>query len=169
MTESVTCSGRVDLRKALAAIKRERPAVAYIFWTHNDRKNDDELPLIEVPDGTVLIIELFSGLPRLHMAAGRVVLRACSVWGNAITVHGGELHVVTDGNNRKVTVNVEPHEDRDPRVTTRAEDALPSSRLRVWDRRSDAETPPVVEMDDRGIPTAWKVAPVPVQGIRNWF
>ncbi len=140
-----SCAGRVELRNALAAIKRHKPQVATIMWSFRKRKSDDDLPAIEVPDGTVLTIFTLSGIPRFRLVSGRVVFVACSAWGNVFQVHGGELHVRTDGADRKVTIDAEPG----MRVTTTADEIGPGSRLHMW--RLD----PVVVQDRDFTPLSW--------------
>ena len=99
---------RAGLVRALAAMKRTRPPLFTIEFWHNPRRSVADLPPIIVPAGTVLLVRTRAGLPMLRVTAGRVVFSARSVFGNAVTVHGGQVHVCTDGNGRKVTVTIEP-------------------------------------------------------------
>lgn len=124
-------TSKTELSRALARIRRERPARAVLTWTHNDRTRATDLPEIAVPEGTILTIIVWSGIPFLHVQSGRVVYRAYSSWGNSITVHGGEVHIVTDGGNRKVTVTVEPTEGKpEPVVTVEPGEYAGGTRLR---------------------------------------
>lgn len=159
-TETVpayACSGRVDFRAALSRIARERSAMVDVVWTHNDRKSSENLPDINVPDGTILRLTVFSGLPRLVLTSGRLIFRAHSAWGNALTVQGGHAHVITDGADRKVTINLRPDLDRSAEVTTAAGEVGPGSRMFVWGPHAPTGNRPIiVPVSDAGLPESWQ-------------
>lgn len=126
--------GRVAMRIALKQIDKEKPAVAVITMRYSDRHSSDSMPDIRPPDGTILEIDTRSGMFHHKVIGGRVMFRANSSWGNSITVNGGDVHIVTDGMSRKVTVDIAPDDPADPPVVTVSrEDAEdPRSRIRAY-------------------------------------
>jgi hypothetical protein len=82
-----------EARKALAAIKRDRPPLAALIISYNRRRSLDNFPTVVAPPGSILIVEVHSGIPHVRVVGGRVVYRAASGWGNVIEVERGQVHV----------------------------------------------------------------------------
>jgi hypothetical protein len=166
---------KTTFTKALAELKREKPERRTIEFRYNARRSNKDLPVIHVPEGTVLTIRTHSGIPSLKVGSGRVVFQAFSSWGNPIDVLGGQVHVCTDGvwkgslcsTPRKVTIHIEPAESLpDPVVTASPGEQGERSRLHFWDRRlphipwdeRDSRRLPELETDEQDVPLAWSEA-----------
>ncbi len=156
--------GSVAARKALARIKRDKPSVAALTLTYSRNKRSDAFPDIHPPEGTVLAVTTRSGFYSLPITGGRVVVRAHSSFGNPVHISGGDVHIVTDGGRRKVSVTVAPDDpEHPPNVSIGEQDAADAAdpdirtRLRIYDERARAIITPTVRVagsDD--IPTEWK-------------
>lgn len=134
------------LRQALAKIRRQKPSTTTIRWSYNKKARDGDLPVIEVPEGTVLMFAIYSDIPFLHLGSGRMVFRALSSWGNSLTVHDGAEAHITTAPGIKVTINIGDHAT----VTTDIDGNQRYDRLRYWPRT------PIAEVETtRGFPSHW--------------
>lgn len=158
-TMLLRADGRVTMRDALRQLDKERPARAEIVMTYNDKHDDHDMPQIRPPDGTVLIIENRSGFFQHEIVGGRVVVRANSSFGNPIKVRGGDVHIVTDGMSRKVSIDIEPDDpERPPVITIGEEDAAdPRSRINAWMYRAKP-TLSARSHDSDDAPVGWSEA-----------
>lgn len=60
---------------------------------------------IHVKSPNTLHIEVWSGIPNLHVRSGHVTVTFHSTWGNVITVHeGASAHIVVPSRGTKVTI-----------------------------------------------------------------
>jgi len=156
--------GSVAARKALAQIKRDKPPFAELALEYSRTKKSDDFPDIHPPEGTVLAVTTRSGFYRLPITGGRVVVRAHSAFGNPVDISGGDVHIVTDGGDRKVSVAVNPDDPaHPPNVSIGEQDAADAAdpdirtRLRIYDQQARAMVTPTVRAagsDD--IPTEWR-------------
>jgi hypothetical protein len=165
---------KTTFAKALTELKREKPERRTIEFHYNARRSNKDLPVIHVPEGTVLTIRTRSGIPSLKVGSGRVVFQAFSSWGNPIDVLGGQVHVCTDGCSRKVTIHIEPAEGLpDPVVTASPGEQGDGSRLYFHDPRLPrlpfleyrSRRLPELETDTNDVPLAW-LTPWPKSGVR---
>lgn len=63
---------------------------------------------IHVKEPNTLHVEVWSGIPHLHVRSGQVTVTFHSAWGNVITVHeGAHAHIVVPNSDTKVTVLIE--------------------------------------------------------------
>ncbi len=156
--------GSVAARKALARIKRDKPPFAELTLEYSRNKKSDDFSDIYPPEGTVLAVTTRSGFYSLPITGGRVVVRAHSMFGNPVDISGGDVHIVTDGNDRKVSVTVNPDDPaHPPNVSIGEQDAAGAAdpgirtRLRIYDQQAGAiVTPTVRAAGSDDIPTDWK-------------
>lgn len=156
--------GSVAARKALTRIKRDKPPFAELTLTYSRNKKSDDFPDIHPPEGTVLAVTTRSGFYSLPITGGRVVVRAHSSFGNPVHISGGDVHIVTDGGDRKVSVTVAPDDpEHPPNVSIGELDAADAAdpdirtRLRIYDQQANATiTPTVRPAGSDDIPTEWK-------------
>ena len=144
-----------EMKKALAAIKRGKPARAVIDVSCPKAFSLENFPVIHPPAGTVLNINVRSGIPDVTVAGGRVVVSSNSGWGNVVNATGGQVHIRTDGGDRKVTVHIEPADPAHPPVvTTSIGEQSPGHRMYIRD--SDSLPELETSRDAAGdIPTSW--------------
>jgi len=158
--------GSVAARKALARIKRDKPPFAELTLEYSKNKKSDDFPDIRPPEGTVLAVTTRSGFYRLPITGGRVVVRAHSAFGNPVDISGGDVHIVTDGGDRKVSVAVNPDDPtHPPNVSIGEQDAADAAdpdiraRLRIYDQQAGAiVTPTVRAAGSDDIPTDWRTS-----------
>jgi hypothetical protein len=156
--------GCVAARKALAQIKRDKPPFAELTLEYGRTKKSDDFPDIHPPEGTVLAVTTRSGFYRLPITGGRVVVRAHSAFGDPVHISGGDVHIVTDGGDRKVSVTVDPDDAaHPPNVSIGEQDAADAAdpdiraRLRIYDQQANAIiTPTVRAAGSDDIPTDWR-------------
>lgn len=155
------CDTPTDLRKALATIRRTRPAQASIEirTRAGSRTRWSNMPDIRPPSGTVLFMDVTSGFATLNITEGRVVCRPRSRWGNPINVSGpAEVHLdMPDlADQPKVSVVVcEGPKGVLPTITMNSAGLHENSRLTVWNRGVDVDVQ-VVDVDqDTGAPATW--------------
>jgi len=163
-TRHYQADGSVAARKALARIKRDKPPFAELTLEYSRTKKSDDFPDIHPPEGTVLTVTTQSGFYGLPITGGRVVVRAHSAFGNPVHISGGDVHIVTDGGDRKVSVTVTPDDAaHPPNVSIGEQDAADAAdpdiraRLRIYDQQANAIiTPTVRAASSDDIPTDWR-------------
>lgn len=156
-----------ELRVAARRIREERPKLAYLkVWENSSsRKTFTNPPTFRVPEGTVLVVETFSGIPTIKVGSGDVIFRPGSAWGNVAEVYGGRVHIdpkdpsllpaAMHGRQAKVTVNVVAGRGDAPTLTGTSACVGPDARCSVYgpDGRIDIEV--CDDVDDEGNPVAW--------------
>ena len=165
-TSHYQADGSVAARKALAQIKRDKPAFAELTLQYSRTKKSDDFPDIHPPEGTVLTVTTQSGFYGLPITEGRVVVRAHSAFGNPVHISGGDVHIVTDGGDRKVSVTVTSDDAaHPPNVSIGEQDAADAAdpdiraRLRIYDQQAHAiVTPTVRTAGSDDIPTDWRAS-----------
>lgn len=159
-----------ELRGAARRIREERPALAYLkVWEDSSsRKTFTNPPTFRVPEGTVLVVETFSGHSKIKVGSGDVIYRPGSAWGNTVEVSGGRVHVdprdpsllpaAMHGQHAKVTINVVDGQGEPAKVTGTSACVGPDARCSVYgpDGRIDLEVCDDVDAD--GNPVAWSPA-----------
>jgi hypothetical protein len=157
----------VELRAAARRIREERPKLAYLkVWEDSSsRKTFTNPPTFRVPEGTVLVVETFSGIPTIKVGSGDVIFRPGSAWGNVAEVSGGRLHIdpkdpsllpaAMHGRQAKVTVNVVEGRGDAPTLTGTSACVGPDARCSVYGPDGGIDLEVCDDVDDEGNPVAW--------------
>lgn len=156
-----------ELRAAARQIREERPALAYLkVWEDSSsRKTFTNPPTFRVPDGTVLVVETFSGIPTIKVGSGDVIFRPGSAWGNVAEVSGGRVHIdpkdpsllpaAMHGRQAKVTVNVAEGHGEPAKVTGTSACVGPDARCSVYGPHGRVDLEVCDDVDSDGNPLAW--------------
>jgi hypothetical protein len=78
-----------EARAAVKNIRGEADGAERVVYLDHFDTLPDELDVFGPKDGRPLYIYVTSGLPRLHVRGGNVIIHALSSWGNSITAHEG--------------------------------------------------------------------------------
>ncbi|QOD06102.1 hypothetical protein [Pseudarthrobacter sp. BIM B-2242] len=125
---------RSEIRQALSCPRlagRQGRVVDLGFVT--SRRNstmDDDYDVVGPESGAPLVIRVNDGFHRLHVRSGNVQIEVKNGFGGGTTIHGGDVGVVVDGQNKYF---VETHGQARARIAMSTE-----SRVRVWAQSTSA-------------------------------
>jgi len=149
-------SSSTEARQALRQIRRERPPVALLQIHHpQGRKSLANFPTVFVDAGTVLIVEVRSGMAMVKVAGGRVVYRPRSSWGNSLEVTGGTVHIDSASTNIKTTLKMDPETGCDILITANATTLDPEARFHGYIDGIGRIIPNEAKSGPQGIPASW--------------
>lgn len=95
---------------ARAAVKllRKRPMPVHVHLTHSLHTESRGGLDVQVAPENELRITITSGIPKINVLGGKVVIEALSSWGNVIHAHAGTHVTVISNSYTKVTIYAHP-------------------------------------------------------------